>query len=294
MRYVFLTGLAVPLLLSSCAERHIAPEEVLRRTAVASQEMRSARFEVQGEVTMGTGSGWAFAAGSGVLQDGGRASRFALHLQSLSVVQNGTDVDVILLGPCDVFLRPTVIGAGAELIGFPRDASGALLNRWWRTGCAGSAPSLFLTPDAGLLRLQVRALRVEEDRGIEVSEGGPAYHFVVSLDQDRLQNFLSAAEGGTAADAFSLRSSLDQYAITGEVWIDRDTFVLQRLSWSLQPKRVARDASALHFAVRLWDHGTAERIAPPVSAERLQFPLAPAAETGVPSFLLSPRDGSSP
>jgi len=245
-------------------------------------------FEVSGTYAGGRNDGaYAFDLSDGVLQDGGRSLSFSMKVKASGGAQSGTtvvDVDVVILQSTDLFIRPTVAAAPS--------GSSALIRTWWRypLALAKSAPSV--SPDPSLMRSQAEVVSVSSDLGRTVLNGRKAYHYAVTLDPEKLRQFLqrSAMEKQEPFDEEAMSSLLRAYVARGELWIDASNFFTHRIEWSFSPTALAKPGTpSMRFRVDLRDVNDAPGIAAPEGAKPLSITggvldLLPSLPTSSPLF----------
>jgi hypothetical protein len=141
------------------------------------------------------------------------------------------------------------------------------LGTWWKLPKAGSLNAQALSPDPAFVRAQTDVLRFQEDLGNEPVGGRDAYHYLVSIDTERLVGLMKTAaeQRGEAFDAEGTRSALDRYDAQGEVWIDTETYHLHRVHWTISSTDASRPVT-LELDVGLTNHNAAGPSAPPSAA----------------------------
>lgn len=276
MRRVFLVGCALVILLS-CARREILPaEEVLKRAARAGQDLNSARYELEANVTIDREQTHLNLTLNldGILQDGGRQTQFAMTLGGkLREGEQEFDLrgqaDIIAVWGQEVFLNISSLEVTPAHPLFKEELVEKLRGQWWRLPAAEQARET-VTPDPRLLQVQSQVVSVTRDHGLQSLDGEEVYHYDATLDQEKLLVFLRevAAQKGTAFDEAATRTPLSRIRADGELQIDADTFVIRRLRWEIAPSGEQRTLTAA-FALRMYDHNVAPSITPPAAYQDL-------------------------
>lgn len=240
------------MVLSGCAPEQLRPEEVLRRSVIASQRLSSAWYAANVSVRSDRTSRTQFALQmnvSGVIRDGGHAFSGSGALGISSVGPRGRHHlslagDYSRISLTESYLRLLAIDPVSAL---PKEV---MTGAWLRLSkpdpqVEASQPA---TPDAMMLLLQAQAVNVTEDMGFEDVGGRKAYHYRVTLDTGMLA-------GASKNDSENLRSIDAQ----GELWIAVDSFDLLKAAWKV---RLPDSAGALDLdaLVSFSGHGTAARL----------------------------------
>lgn len=272
------------VLLSACTQAPLPPKEVLRRAVVAMQTLPSARFELSGSTVGGSGS-LAFGLSDGIVQDRGRKISFTLEAHKDSA--SGFAMQVVAVDGCDIYVLPR--RGDVPFARTQAGASGATLGSWQKFACGTASPGAGST-DADDVQRELQAMDMVEDLSPASIDGRPAYHFRVSVNAQRFLEVLSMAVPPRSAEEMQrTREFLDAYRITGELWMDRESFFLRRLAWDLTPVRGIGPAFRLEG--RLWDQNAAPAVSVPQEASRADA----SALTGISTYLplLLPLFGGS-
>lgn len=277
----------IPLLFFAACQQGspLPPEEVLKRAAVASQELESARYHANVEFAGGKDDG---IGGRGVvtvdgrLQGGGVQTQLALQLDGeirmpgvpASSVQ--ADLDIIVAGRDEVYLRINSVESNPS---FPLLSSPILQEfqgQWWQLRDNGSyqSPSS-VTPDPRLLRAQSEVVRVARDHGIERYDSRNVYRYDVVFDPEKFASFLGEIDrlrgeeqpNGAGFDPLAVTAALLGVGATGQLWIDAETFLLRRIEWDVSVKTGETDFLNVSLQVHLFDHGQAPAITLPDGAK---------------------------
>ena len=265
------------LLLSACNRAgSLAPTDVLNRATSAAADLQSAEYDVQVDfgINNKTVDATATAALHGAVARGGQESAFSLTLKASSKrAGQSTTVDLagdVVTDAKNVFVQLHTLAISPETTALHNSKD--MLNKWWQIARDDTGASLHtLTPDPSFLRAQSAVVTVTKDKGIETVNGRDAYHYLVTIDPERLLALMktSAEARGTAFDATATRAELAQYNANGELWIDAETFVLHKLSWTVTSKETP-PAMHLQFTVGLGKHNQAGPIAIPTKATPFQ------------------------
>lgn len=285
------------IILASCARvQGVAPAEVLRRAARASQELSSAHVSVIADLSSTTSA--MHIEADGRMQDAGRQMAFMFSVENTSRAQADAyqwqaTGEVIVAAEEEVYLRLLSLGSNPPhpLIGGGHLAP--LLKQWWHIPQEGQRQRAPITPDPRFLRLQTEIVHVEHDRGITDLRGDEAYHYDVRLDERKLLAFLEevARERGETFDEEEWGKTLNDSDIRGELWIDVERYVLHQASWTVTPREESRSIDSQTFTLLavIRDHDAADPVVPPTESK----PFSPEALQGLflpPSATVDPDD----
>lgn len=278
MRRVFLCGCCAVLLLTSCGKKgDLPPSEVLRRAALASSGLRSARYDVQADFdgAMPAMNGRASLQLSGVLQDGGKETQVTATLEG-EMDQEGEHRTLSLEGQAitrsqsDWFFLLQQLDVEPPLDDRQTAMLTQVAGQWWKVENVSDAEALSVTPDPQLLRAQSEVVIVTKDGGIETINGHEAYRYDVTIDPDKLVAFMQkvSESNGNTFNAASAKAELANYEATGQVWIDAKTFYVHRLSWNIRTKLYVQGHGGLSIVLtaNLKDHDAAPAIVEPQDA----------------------------
>ena len=264
MRRLVLFAIVGALVLSACRRSgDLSPENVLRRATQTSRQLQSVEYDADIEATLPVGAGTVSGSAMlhGILAHGGEQASFSASVQG--ILEDGADRWTIT-GDGDVMRDPEHMSfllrtASTEPQTAAAQSLQALLGSWWTIPIDGRSASL--TPDPAFLRAQSAVVTVIDDRGLEDIGGRDAYHYIVSIDTDRLTGVMRdlAEERGEPFSMDETRRALEGYEARGELWIDAVSFVIHRITWTVD----AIDAPATHLALRmdLRNHNAADPIA---------------------------------
>ncbi len=282
-RLVILT-LVGACVLSGCRRSgDLPPAEVLRRATLKSSQLQSADVDASLDVSLQRGgsrlSGKAVLRG--VLTDAGEQAAFSLQAQgildrgedrsafrwSAEVVRDGEETYLLIREA--LVQPPSVEPQGLD----------ALLGAWWTLPHGGDRTVVrSLTPDPRFLRAQSAVVTVFTDRGLEDIGGRNAYHYLVSIDPDRLVALMQglAEERGQPFSAEEVRRALEAYDARGELWIDAKTFVVHRISWTIVSNNTP-PTMRLGLRMDLRKHDSAPAVTVPVESKPLDSAIFSAA-----------------
>lgn len=264
---------AVVTLVSCRGEPGLPSAEVLDRAAEAARNLQSATFTADLSLKADTGiSGTVHADGR--LQNGGDQWDFTLRAALGGGFMQNIDVtaDVIVIEENEVYVR--MQNAGNTALPFPLGPDAAGL--WLRLPSAGrqSPPAADVTPDPRLLAMQAGVVKVTKDRGIVRQGDRRVYHYDVATDEEKFRAFLKevATERGEEMPEEELNRLLVDTQLTGQLWIDAETFEMLRVSWGATPRTENGYEGSL--TVELRDHNAAPPIVPPEGAQSLDSVLS--------------------
>lgn len=287
------------LLLCACAPRvpYEPPEEVLRKAFTVAQGLKSAAYQadVDLEIVDGPfGKGEITARIEGLLNDSGNL--VSGHMDGTGSFSESDDmrsihavVDFVISGADQFFLYVQDLRSDPPL-GFlnPSVVSG-VLGHWWEIVKPSTAPAVAVTPSPQLLHMQLAAVKVTEDLGVETAEGVPVRRYVVSIDHDRFVAYAVelGKQRGTTVDEQALRRSLEQLPMTGELTIGALDHTLRTMQWDIAEVSL-QDGTKAHitFSLALSKVNTAGTIAMPTDVK--PFPLLDFFAQGEESLDLPP------
>ncbi|PIR52841.1 hypothetical protein COU76_04305 [Candidatus Peregrinibacteria bacterium CG10_big_fil_rev_8_21_14_0_10_49_10] len=255
------------------------PEEVLRKAADASIALQSARYELSGDVVyqnVDASRTTGKITLNGVLLNAGEQLSFHAILGIRTGHEQGdeilsADVELIVGALQDVFLRlNSFVSEGPSPL-FSAERAHQFTGTWWRIPSKKEqSTSLSMTPDPRLLNAQAQVVRVVRDRGLTTIHDRQVYRYDILLDREKLFAYLKAGaeQKGEVLDEDAVSTSLGDLKGEGEIWIDAETYVVQRLLWHLSAASLARvhDVTA-SFSVDFFDHDRVEPIELPTDAK---------------------------
>ncbi len=258
------------LLLASCARKSpIPPEEVLRRAVSASGQLQSASFTVEADVQIsapGLNGGGSLKL-SGVLQDGGNATKFALDVDG-SVAQGSqplsgkATIHVASDRDREMFFLIDSLELSSDNPLFTQESLQKLLHHWWKIPQKNAGSMVPVSPDPGLLRAQSEVVKVTKDLGVFSLDGSDAYHYGVTLDPQKMAAYLQrlSEENHRPLDRDTTLDDLGAYETKGELWIDAETFFVRKIQWTIRPRSGKSVPYALTVTAKLSDHNAAKPI----------------------------------
>lgn len=280
--------------LSACRRAgDLPPEEVLRRATQVSGQLQSARVDadLDAVVSMSGSTLSGTATAQGVLTNAGDQAEFLVHAQGILDGSTPLTTDPLTTGARHLTFRfsADVVRDAEESYLRLREASvdppaalpqgwDALTGIWWTLPRSDDGhPSVrSLTPDPRFLRAQSAVVTVVDDLGLEDIGGRDAYHYRVSIDPDRLIGLMQgvAEERGQPFSVEETRRTLERYDARGELWIDADTFVVDRIAWIVS-SRESPPATRIAFRVGLTEHDSALTVTVPTEATPLDSAFIP-------------------
>ncbi len=218
------------IVVASCIKRPptaLAPAEVMRRAVFQNQILDSVSFDMtalfRANRLPGTLSGSVSA--TGVFHSTERTWSADVRFDVSNLAPNAKErrssgtFALSAPSPGSLFVLPRSIDSSFQVGG----AEKALLGQWWRlTGGTGSlqAPSVS-TPDPHVVEMYARILNVTGG-GLERELGGRyVYHYRVKIGSGELLNLVGVPSGGVPD-------------VAGDVWINPDSFVLERARWTIR------------------------------------------------------------
>ena len=268
----------------------LPPADVLQKSAQASQALASATFSatVDFDVERPTFSVIGTAAISGRLQSAGQDVQASLEVHAGGKVA-GNDfsveatIDTVVMGEDALYFKASTLTIEPDDALFPAGTVASLQGTWWQLPLRQPGQNaVSVTPDPQLLRAQVEVVDVVEDHGFTTIDDHDVYHYTVAINRDRLLAFLEkrAAGEGESFDRSEAVAMLERLTVTGELWIDAETYHVRRVDWEVRQKATEEDAgtATVSFTMQLTDHNEAEAITAPQGAE----PFSPFAFVGVP------------
>ena len=297
MRRLLAVSFGAALLLVGCTQKEekllIPPEEVLSNAAQESLILDSVRYELAGSFdVMDTNS--VVTTGNvrldGVLQGAGEQIQFDAVITTNTAYGEGdsvlsADVSVIVGGRQDLFLNLTRFESDGPNQLFNDQLVETFSGKWWRIPTReDQLASTSVTPDPRLLNAQAQVVKVVKDRGMASLHGRTVHRYDVAIDHDKLVDYMrkAATDSGSPFDEDEVRSSIGDLDADGEIWIDAETYQVQRLQWDLSQGvgDTTKSANAT-FSVDFFDHNSASAIVFPEDAQE----FTPFMFLGAPSAL---------
>lgn len=273
------------LLLLACTQPTLAPEEVFGRATTAIRGFTSADFTVHARSSYEDETLWS-ADIDGRMASGGTQISFHANAAMFEAGSRAASFegDVVIPSEGEVYLKADSLALGQGLSPFLSVITGT----WWKLPETGSGASKnALTPDPSLLSMQMETVTLTKDHGTERINQRLAYKYDVTMDQEKLLAYLEKTERakGTTFDRVEWQNYLNMRTINGTVWIDAETFLPDKLLWTI----VSTDPdepNTIDLDVTFANHNKAVSIVPPATSS--PFPIG----TGDLQQLLAPGDDS--
>ena len=256
----------------------MSPDEVLRNAAQASLVLDSVRYELKGDFTM-TDSNDVTTAGTikldGALQGAGEQMQFEADIRSKTPRGGGDDifsatVGVVVGGSQDLYVKLHSFESEGSNPLFNDQLVGKFIGQWWHIPSReNQLASISVTPDPRLLNAQAQVVRVVQDRGMSSLRDRSSYRYDVVVDHDKLLSYLRevSVEQGKPFDEAAVRASIANLEATGEIWIDAETYYVQRLQWDVsQGSEGVMKSVTASFLVDFYDHDSVAPIELPEDA----------------------------
>lgn len=272
-------------LLGACERSSdLPPQEVLKRTARASQELTSARFFLVATPrwdSVSNGGALTFNI-DGRLQDGGGQVQFLTSVQGdIRGVEGMTSItgafELIVAGSEEVYLNIHSLESQPVSPAIESPGLIKLIGQWVRLSSPvpSSSSVSSIASDPKLLKMQSEVVDVVRDFGLSVSAGRSVYHYAVRLNPDKLLAFLQEVSRTReeVSDMTMFKTLLAFVNADGELFIDAETFLIERLIWHITAPDVPFGTFSLDLTLDLKDHGKAPPILPPVDV--IPFPSNP-------------------
>ncbi len=254
------------------------PDEVLKRSAEASRNLESADYTATVQFSVGGANNTIQAQGNtritGSLQNAGEQLHFMIDGSADGKDMGGDfsingKLEIIVAGKDEVYLRVHSLTSSTEHSLFKSEIIEKISGQWFQLPMAGNSKNLTaVTPDPGLIQAQTEVVKVMEEKGIKTVNGRKTYHYKVAVDHDRLLAYLQRAadEKGEELYAENVRDIVDNVIMEGELWIDTETFYIQKLKWDIT-NGDEEEGTVISFAVTMKNHNSADPITPPEGAE---------------------------
>lgn len=269
-RFALLIGTAT---LAACSRGGVEdPATVLERAAVNAQGLESAAFDVTFDYSVPEGFS-ARGTAEGVLAEGGRQLSFSVNA-SVTVPSEGLDKtvsvdgDVVVAGENEAYMRIRRADGSVPFLPGIGLVPPEMLDTWFSLGSGTASGSSSMTPDPSFVAMQVQVIRVTEDRSYEEVDGEDCYAYDVTIDRDKALAYLerTSQDRGQAFDRQATEEFLSLYDAKGTMWIDAETSVIRRISWTFDPAPDAVDAAGGSFTLHLEHHNDPVEISPPAGA----------------------------
>lgn len=211
-----------------------------------TRNLRSAEYTLGGSFDMTSTSVSARGTTSvnGRLTDAGKQLRFLTEFNGsfidpsqLEIALDGA-LEIVVIDKNKVYLNLHALNIQPEVTMVTPSVLNAFIGKWWLVPAEGSdsaSTMTDMTPEPALLRAQSEVVTVTADKGPEMLDGSPAYHYAVAVDPAKFVAYMAALaeENGTKFDPKVAQVELKGLAATGELWIDASTFHLKKAIWTL-------------------------------------------------------------
>lgn len=195
----------------------LKPEEVLRRTVIADRMLDSVAISATGSMKLisGVQTSSITLSATGVIHAGSVWSLGCRAIMNrIGSTGNSNDIGVTLSSPGGglTFLRLESV-SGQDLTAIQEIFSGSTVGQWWLLSGDPSKPrsTAVTTPALDDIGTFLSAFTILKDEGWTNIDGRNLYHFTVAA-----------------------RPELSSQQLTGEVWIDAETFFLVRAVWEIK------------------------------------------------------------
>lgn len=259
-------------------QQALPSQEVLQKAAQASLALESARYELAGTFDTSDAND-VKTKGTvnlrGVLQERGEQIQFDADISASTAHPEGDsvfagNVSVVVAGSRDLYVRLNSFSAEGPNPVFNDRLVQQFSGKWWRVPTReDQAASVTLTPDPSLLHAQAQVVTVSRDRGLMELRGRSTYHYDVAVDPEKLVEYLGqvAAQREEPFDEQGVRQSIAELDATGELWIDAETYYVQRLQWNIkQVVSSTGQAVGAAFSADFFDHDAAPAVDLPEGA----------------------------
>lgn len=246
----------------------VPAEEVLRLSTQANRAVQSAAMDASFSLNIPSAAGVSAieAEIAGIMQNGGTQLQFDLDAEGTSAAGTrwNTRASFVVAGEGEVYAKIDELAADPPLALLPPETLAGLRGRWWLLPSASAGlPAGDVTPDPRMLRMQTEVIDVTRDRGIVTLDGRRVHHYETALNNGKLAAFMEESSGtGSTFDA----SALEGLTVTGELWIDAETYVLRRARWDARGPNGER---VMELEATISDHNDGFTVSPPADAEPL-------------------------
>lgn len=268
------------LLLAACSQNALPKEEVFNRAMNAIQAFTSASFVLHAKSDANGETQWN-ADANGDMASAGKQLRFDVQLSM------GKDASfkgsVIVPGENEIYVKADTLSLGQDIA----PMAGMMQDTWWALPSGSGSDTAVggtLSPNPSMLAMQMQTLEVTKERGIERINQRKAYAYDVTMNKDKLLAYLQSVEQqrGGEFDADKWRSYLAARDIAGTVWIDAESFLPDRLSWTVTSSDPS-DPSTITFDVTFARQNEDISISPPADAKPLPLTVTDLQRMALPS-----------
>jgi hypothetical protein len=267
--YTYRCLLVAALLLAACSRGSTEdPAVVLKRASSVAQQLQSAAFDVTFSYDAGSQGMSIHGTAVGSVADSGHHLSFTFDADT-SVPQDGVDRtvsaggDVIVAGENEAYIRLSKLDGSVLFlpgIGLIPDSS---IGTWYLAGNPTSERTT-ISPDPSFIAMQMRTITVTHDRSYEKVDGYDCTVYDVTIDPRAMVDFLeeTAAKRSQPFDRQAAETFVGSFEANGTVWIDRETSVVRRISWTFESAPGTGDMHG-SFSLHLRDHNVPVEISPP-------------------------------
>lgn len=256
-------------------EAGLPAEEVLDKATHANRDLQAVHFKASATFDLPqTGGLHGTFQADGRTQQAGKQVQFTFQGAGETPGSTGEaspwqiDGELIVANEQEVYVQIRSFTGGPASL--PPIMFAPFLNRWWKLPPKGAAPSTGVTPNPELLKMQSAVVDVTRDHGLTTFNGRRSYHYDVSLNRDKLVQFLEqvAVERKEQPQTEEWRKAAEKLDAEGELWIDAETFYVQGLRWTLSSSEASMPYE-VQMQFDLSDHNAVNPIQPPADAELL-------------------------
>ncbi len=250
------------LLLQSCKRQgSLQSDDVLRKAVTAGSQLQSADFDAKIDFTLTNAvMPWKGSLHlTGAVANGGRQSDVTAHAVVSASGKSPQNIqgDARLISDADQqYFTVTTLNAQPELplVTQLQKAAGT----WWHTASPQSSPEE-ISPDPVMLKAQASVVKVTQDHGLERVRGHDAYHYSVVLDPQKLVEFMKTLPDQSQSG--KLLEQFGKYDVAGELWINAESFALERGQWVISAKD--QSGMQMHISADFEHQNDAQKISPP-------------------------------
>ena len=254
-------------------EERLEPQQVLRLSSTANQNLESADFYASFFASMDLSeAGPIDLSGivNGTMQNAGKQLRFNLDASGGreqvedSIVIAGA-LEAIIAGKQEVYVNISSLTLSPEEELIQPETIAMIQNQWWKLLSAGelAQENIAVTPNPRLLKAQAEVIKILEDKGMEKIDDAESYYYEVEVDKTLLLEYLKkvSEEDGTDFDEAKVELELNPLNISGELWIDAETYFVRQLEWDIE--NIDKEDFGISFKVTFYNHNEADPISPP-------------------------------
>ncbi len=251
------------------------PAVVMERAAETAGQLRYAAFDASFSYATRDPDMDIGASARGSLADGGRQLSFSFDADVTTETDGvdqtvSTEGRVIVADENEAYLNLSKVDGSVPFLPGIGLVPDEMLGRWLSVGSTASG-SFGVTPDPSFIALQTQTLRVTNDRSYDEIDGHNCYVYDVTIDPAKMLEFLKriADERGQPFNRAEAEATLAAYEAEGTVWIDAETSVIRKISWTFASAEGAPKADA-SFDLHLSDHDVPVEISPPADVTPLK------------------------